>query len=178
MCKGILPKLKLPYRCTGDSAEGILGFTHHLLIDMEVYSAAQGALGLRWSSGSAGTFLKRHQSNRLKLRFKGEDKNPIGTLSWMDSCVRQLPRIVASILENNQNYDEFLMPKSASFDTWVLIRNLMAELIKILRQKACGLFSMPFYIHFFKSCSTFSASAAWNPMWGLRSEWSEHSKLR
>jgi len=82
-----------------------------------------------------------------------ETKKPNCTLSeW--KCVA-LPRIVASILENNPNYRWNLdAPKSASSMTMGLIGFRVGELIKIWVQKACGLFSMPFYNTFSStSCS-------------------------
>ncbi|MFT5774020.1 MAG: seryl-tRNA synthetase, partial [Algoriphagus sp.] len=103
--QGLLQKLELPYRvlrlCGGD-----MGFTSSLTYDMEVYSAAQE----RWLEVSSVSNFETYQSNRLKLRFKSEDKKTQLAHSLNGSALA-LPRIVASILENNQTEDGILMPK-------------------------------------------------------------------
>jgi seryl-tRNA synthetase len=103
--QNLLQKLELPYRvlrlCGGD-----MGFTSALTYDMEVYSAAQE----RWLEVSSVSNFETYQSNRLKLRFKGEDKKTQLAHSLNGSALA-LPRIVASILENNQTEDRILMPK-------------------------------------------------------------------
>lgn len=101
----LLKKLELPYRvlrlCGGD-----MGFTSALTYDMEVYSAAQE----RWLEVSSVSNFETFQTNRLKLRYRGEDKKPHLAHSLNGSALA-LPRIVASILENNQTADGILMPK-------------------------------------------------------------------
>ncbi|UZD21904.1 serine--tRNA ligase [Algoriphagus halophytocola] len=103
--QGLLQKLELPYRvlrlCGGD-----MGFTSALTYDMEVYSAAQE----RWLEVSSVSNFETYQTSRLKLRFKGEDKKTQLAHSLNGSALA-LPRIVASILENNQTPDGILMPK-------------------------------------------------------------------
>jgi len=103
--QGILEKLELPYRvlrlCGGDT-----GFTSALTYDMEVYSAAQE----RWLEVSSVSNFETYQANRLKLRFRGEDKKSQLAHSLNGSALA-LPRIVASILENNQTEDGIKMPK-------------------------------------------------------------------
>jgi seryl-tRNA synthetase len=103
--QGLLQKLELPYRvlrlCGGD-----MGFTSALTYDMEVYSAAQE----RWLEVSSVSNFETYQANRLKLRFKGEDKRTQLAHSLNGSALA-LPRIVAAILENNQTPDGILMPK-------------------------------------------------------------------
>ena len=103
--QGLLQKLELPYRvlrlCGGD-----MGFTSALTYDMEVFSAAQE----RWLEVSSVSNFETYQTNRLKLRFKGEDKKTQLAHSLNGSALA-LPRIVASILENNQTPDGILMPK-------------------------------------------------------------------
>ncbi len=54
--------------------------------------------------------FETYQSNRLKLRFKSEDKKTQLAHSLNGSALA-LPRIVASILEINQTEDGILMPK-------------------------------------------------------------------
>ncbi|GMQ26467.1 serine--tRNA ligase [Algoriphagus sp. oki45] len=103
--QGLLQKLELPYRvlrlCGGD-----MGFTSALTYDMEVFSAAQE----RWLEVSSVSNFETYQTNRLKLRFKGEDKKTQLAHSLNGSALA-LPRIVASILENNQIPEGILMPK-------------------------------------------------------------------
>lgn len=103
--QGLLQKLELPYRvlrlCGGD-----MGFTSALTYDMEVYSAAQE----RWLEVSSVSNFETYQANRLKLRFKGEDKKTQLAHSLNGSALA-LPRIVAAILENNQTPEGIKMPK-------------------------------------------------------------------
>ena len=103
--QGLLQKLELPYRvlrlCGGD-----MGFTSALTYDMEVYSAAQE----RWLEVSSVSNFETYQTNRLKLRFKGEDKRTQLAHSLNGSALA-LPRIVAAILENNQTEEGIKMPK-------------------------------------------------------------------
>ena len=103
--QSLLQKLELPYRvlrlCGGD-----MGFTSALTYDMEVFSAAQE----RWLEVSSVSNFETYQSNRLKLRFRGADKKTQLAHSLNGSALA-LPRIVASILENNQTPDGINMPK-------------------------------------------------------------------
>jgi seryl-tRNA synthetase len=103
--QGLLQKLELPYRvlrlCGGD-----MGFTSALTYDMEVFSAAQE----RWLEVSSVSNFETYQSNRLKLRFRGEDKK-IQLAHSLNGSALALPRIVASILENNQTPEGIMMPK-------------------------------------------------------------------
>lgn len=102
--QGLLQKLALPYRvlrlCGGD-----MGFTAAMTYDMEVYSAAQQ----RWLEVSSVSNFETYQSNRLKLRFRGEDKKTHLAHSLNGSALA-LPRIVAAILENNQQADGIPLP--------------------------------------------------------------------
>lgn len=103
--QGLLQKLELPYRvlrlCGGD-----MGFTSALTYDMEVFSAAQE----RWLEVSSVSNFESFQANRLKLRFKGEDKKT-SLAHTLNGSALALPRIVASILENNQTEKGIKMPK-------------------------------------------------------------------
>lgn len=103
--QGLLQKLELPYRvlrlCGGD-----MGFTSALTYDMEVYSAAQE----RWLEVSSVSNFETYQTNRLKLRFKGDDKKTQLAHSLNGSALA-LPRIVAAILENNQTAEGINLPK-------------------------------------------------------------------
>jgi seryl-tRNA synthetase len=103
--QNLLQKLELPYRvlklCGGD-----MGFTSALTYDMEVYSAAQE----RWLEVSSVSNFETYQANRLKLRFRSEDKRT-QLAHTLNGSALALPRIVASILENNQTQTGIKMPK-------------------------------------------------------------------
>lgn len=103
--QGLLEKLELPYRvlklCGGD-----MGFTSALTYDMEVFSAAQE----RWLEVSSVSNFESFQANRLKLRYKSESKNKL--LHTLNGSALALPRIVAAILENNQQKDYITLPKA------------------------------------------------------------------
>ncbi|CAG5079366.1 serine--tRNA ligase [Parvicella tangerina] len=103
--KGLLDKLELPYRvarlCGGD-----LGFTSALTYDMEVYSAAQE----KWLEVSSISNFESFQANRLKLRFK-EGANKPKLAHTLNGSALALPRILASILENNQTENGVKIPK-------------------------------------------------------------------
>lgn len=94
--QSLLQALELPYRvlrlCGGD-----MGFTSALTYDMEVWSAAQQ----RWLEVSSVSNFETYQSNRLKVRFKGSD-GKMQLAHTLNGSALALPRIVASILENNQ----------------------------------------------------------------------------
>ncbi len=103
--ESLLKKLELPYRklrlCGGD-----LGFTSALTYDLEVYSAAQE----RWLEVSSISNFETFQANRLKLRFKNENKkNQLA--HTLNGSALALPRILASILENNQTETGINIPK-------------------------------------------------------------------
>jgi seryl-tRNA synthetase len=103
--QGLLEKLELPYRvlklCGGD-----MSFTSALTYDMEVYSAAQK----RWLEVSSVSNFESYQANRLKLRYRGDDKKT-HLLHTLNGSALALPRIVAAILENNQTEDGINIPK-------------------------------------------------------------------
>ncbi len=102
--QGLLQKLELPYRvlrlCGGD-----MGFTSALTYDMEVFSAAQE----RWLEVSSVSNFETYQATRLKLRFKDADKKTV-LAHTLNGSALALPRIVASILENNQQEGGIKMP--------------------------------------------------------------------
>ncbi|MCW3092082.1 MAG: serine--tRNA ligase [Ferruginibacter sp.] len=92
----LLKSLELPYRvlrlCGGD-----MGFTSALTYDFEVYSAAQQ----KWLEVSSVSNFESFQTNRMKIRFKdGGGKTQL--LHSLNGSSLALPRIVASLLENNQ----------------------------------------------------------------------------
>lgn len=102
---GILRELGLPFRilklCGGD-----LGFTSALTFDFEVYSAAQE----KWLEVSSVSNFESYQSNRLKLRFKDEDKKTTLCHSLNGSALA-LPRIMAALIENYQDAEGITIPE-------------------------------------------------------------------
>jgi seryl-tRNA synthetase len=103
--QSLLQKLALPYRvlvlCGGD-----LGFTSALTYDMEVFSAAQK----KWLEVSSVSNFETYQANRLKLRYRSEDKKT-SLLHTLNGSALALPRIVAAILENNQTPEGIRVPE-------------------------------------------------------------------
>src|SRR5690606_8538111 len=93
--QSLLQALNLPYRvlrlCGGD-----MGFTSALTYDMEVWSAAQK----RWLEVSSVSNFDTYQSNRLKVRFKGEG-GKTQLAHTLNGSAHALPRIVAPLLEDN-----------------------------------------------------------------------------
>lgn len=103
--QSLLQALNLPYRvlrlCGGD-----MGFTSALTYDMEVWSAAQQ----RWLEVSSVSNFESYQSNRLKVRFKG-DNGKTQLAHTLNGSALALPRILASILENNQTDRGIRLPE-------------------------------------------------------------------
>ncbi|OON69014.1 serine--tRNA ligase [Hymenobacter sp. CRA2] len=97
--EGLLQQLGLPYRvlrlCGGD-----MGFTSALTYDLEVWSAAQQ----RWLEVSSASNFETYQANRLKLRYRDEN-NKTQLLHTLNGSALALPRIVAALMENNQQPD-------------------------------------------------------------------------
>jgi len=101
----LLTSLNLPFRilrlCGGD-----MGFTSALTFDFEVYSAAQG----KWLEVSSVSNFETFQANRLKLRYKDDQKKSI-LLHTLNGSALALPRIIAAILENNQDETGIAIPE-------------------------------------------------------------------
>lgn len=95
--QSLLEKLELPYRvlklCGGD-----MGFTSAFTYDLEVFSAAQK----RWLEVSSVSNFETYQANRLKLRYKVKDQKQKSLAHTLNGSALALPRIVAALLENNQ----------------------------------------------------------------------------
>jgi seryl-tRNA synthetase len=95
--QSLLEKLELPYRkmllCGGD-----MGFNAALTYDMEVYAAAQQ----RWLEVSSVSNFETYQANRMKLRYRNAD-GKIQLLHTLNGSALALPRVVAALLENNQD---------------------------------------------------------------------------
>ncbi|MBS3737604.1 serine--tRNA ligase [Mesohalobacter halotolerans] len=103
--KHILQELKLPYRilrlCGGD-----LGFTSALTFDFEAYSTAQQ----RWLEISSVSNFEAFQANRLKIRYKDKN-NKKQLIHTLNGSALALPRVIASILENNQTSQGIKIPE-------------------------------------------------------------------
>ena len=102
----LLEQLELPYRvlklCGGD-----MSFASALTYDLEVFSAAQE----KWLEVSSVSNFESFQSNRLKLRFKGND-GKTQLAHTLNGSALALPRIVAALLENNYNGHYIHIPKA------------------------------------------------------------------
>lgn len=101
----LLQFLELPYRilklCGGD-----MSFTSALTYDFEVFSAAQK----KWLEVSSVSNFETFQTNRMKIRYKDED-GKTQLLHSLNGSSLALPRIVAALLENNQQEDAIHLPK-------------------------------------------------------------------
>lgn len=101
----LLESLELPYRilrlCGGD-----LGFTSALTFDFEVYSAAQK----KWLEVSSVSNFETFQSNRLNLRFRDGESRKTRLAHTLNGSALALARIVAALLENNQQPGKIVIP--------------------------------------------------------------------
>ncbi len=101
----LLQSLELPYRilklCGGD-----MSFASAITYDFEVYSAAQE----KWLEVSSVSNFENFQTSRMKIRYKDENGKSQFVHSLNGSSLA-LPRIVASLLENNQTDEGIKLPK-------------------------------------------------------------------
>ncbi len=104
--ESLLVKLELPYRilrlCGGD-----MSFTSAICYDFEVYSAAQK----RWLEVSSTSNFESYQANRLKCRYRRAEDKKTELCHTLNGSALALPRIVASIMENNQTPEGIRIPK-------------------------------------------------------------------
>ncbi len=104
--KMLLQKLELHFRiirlCGGD-----MGFTSALTYDFEAWSGAQE----RWLEVSSTSNFETFQANRLKCRFK-DSNGKMQLVHTLNGSALALPRIVASILENNQTEKGIRIPEA------------------------------------------------------------------
>ena len=102
----LVEKLELPWRilrlCGGD-----MSFTSSLTFDFEVYSAAQQ----RWLEVSSVSNFESFQANRMKCRYRDENKKT-QLCHTLNGSALALPRIVAALLENNQTPDGIRIPQA------------------------------------------------------------------
>ena len=113
--KSILVDLELPFRilrlCGGDT-----GFAAAMTYDFEVWSAAQE----KWLEVSSVSNFETFQANRLKCRYKADGKTQL--VHTLNGSAMALPRIMAALLENNQNADGIKLPaKVAEYAKFDLI---------------------------------------------------------
>ena len=103
--ESIVASLGLPYRilrlCGGD-----MSFTSALTFDFEVYSEAQQ----RWLEVSSVSNFESFQANRLKLRYR-DDNRKTQLAHTLNGSSLALPRIVAALLENNQTEEGIRIPE-------------------------------------------------------------------
>jgi len=104
--ESLVDRLELPWRilrlCGGD-----MSFTSSLTFDFEVFSAAQK----RWLEVSSVSNFESYQANRLKCRYRDENKKT-QLCHTLNGSALALPRIVAALLENNQTPDGIRIPKA------------------------------------------------------------------
>lgn len=104
--ESLVQKLELPYRiirlCGGD-----MSFASALTYDFEVYAAAQD----KWLEVSSVSNFESFQANRMKLRFKDTNDKKTQLAHTLNGSALALPRILASILENNQSDKGIVIPE-------------------------------------------------------------------
>lgn len=104
--EGLLIKLELPYHllllCGGD-----MSFTSSICVDFETYSAAQK----RWLEVSSVSNFESYQANRLHCRYRHTADKKIELCHTLNGSALALPRIVATIIENNQTPEGIRVPK-------------------------------------------------------------------
>ncbi|MDE7472094.1 MAG: serine--tRNA ligase [Muribaculaceae bacterium] len=103
--QSLLDELGLPWHilrlCGGD-----MSFTSAITFDFEVFSAAQK----RWLEVSSVSNFETYQANRLKCRYRGEDKKT-RLCHTLNGSALALPRIMAALLENNQTPEGIVVPE-------------------------------------------------------------------
>ena len=103
--QSLLEALGLPWHilrlCGGD-----MSFTSAITFDFEVWSAAQQ----RWLEVSSVSNFETYQANRLKCRYRGEDKKT-HLCHTLNGSALALPRIMAALLENNQTPEGIVVPE-------------------------------------------------------------------
>ena len=103
--QSLLDKLGLPWHilrlCGGD-----MSFTSAITFDFEVWSGAQQ----RWLEVSSVSNFETYQANRLKCRYRGDDKKT-HLCHTLNGSALALPRIMAALLENNQTPQGIRVPE-------------------------------------------------------------------
>ncbi|MGM0531334.1 MAG: serine--tRNA ligase [Bacteroidota bacterium] len=105
--ESLIKALELPYRimrlCGGD-----LGFAAALTYDFEVYSSAQD----KWLEVSSVSNFESYQANRLKLRFRAAGAKKPQLAHTLNGSALALPRLLAALLENNQDEKGIRIPEA------------------------------------------------------------------
>ena len=105
--EGLCQKLELPYHilrlCGGD-----MSLTSAICYDFEVYSAAQK----KWLEVSSVSNFESYQANRLKCRYRNSETKKTELCHTLNGSALALPRIVATIIENNQTPEGIKVPKA------------------------------------------------------------------
>ena len=103
--ESLVSQLELPYRiirlCGGD-----MSFTSAMTYDFEVYAAGQG----RWLEVSSVSNFESFQANRLKLRFREKGDKRTQLAHTLNGSALALPRIMAGLIENNQDGNTIHIP--------------------------------------------------------------------
>lgn len=103
--QSLLDRLGLPWHilrlCGGD-----MSFTSAITFDFEVWSASQE----RWLEVSSVSNFETYQANRLKCRYRGDDKKT-HLCHTLNGSALALPRIMAAIIENNQTAEGIVVPE-------------------------------------------------------------------
>ncbi len=103
--QSLLDALGLPWHilrlCGGD-----MSFTSAITFDFEVWSGAQK----RWLEVSSVSNFETYQANRLRCRYRGEDKKT-RLCHTLNGSALALPRIMAALLENNQTPEGIVIPE-------------------------------------------------------------------
>ena len=101
----LIEQLELPFRilklCGGD-----ISFTASLTYDLEVFAKAQE----KWLEVSSVSNFETFQANRLKLRFK-DSTGKMRLAHTLNGSALALPRIMATLIENNQTNRGIRIPK-------------------------------------------------------------------
>ncbi|WP_185868650.1 serine--tRNA ligase [Blattabacterium cuenoti] len=103
--KNILKSLYLPFRIILLNGNE-LGYSSSITYDFEVYSFAQK----KWLEVSSVSNCTNFQSHRLNIKYK----NPKGNIEYchtLNGSSLALPRILVTLLENNQSYYHINIPK-------------------------------------------------------------------
>ncbi len=103
-----LVRLGLPYHrllmCTGD-----MGFTQAKKYDLEVWSAGQE----RWLEVSSISNFEAFQARRMQIRYRPAEGGKPTVVHTLNGSGLALPRIVAALIENNQQSDgSILIPEA------------------------------------------------------------------
>jgi seryl-tRNA synthetase len=103
--ESLLKQLGLPYRiirlCGKD-----MSFASALTYDFEVFSTAQKM----WLEVSSVSNFETFQASRMMLRYRDDNKKP-QLAHTLNGSALALPRIVAALLENNQQTDHVAIPE-------------------------------------------------------------------